>query len=402
MSNYNSSEHESFDNIDGVCYEKQQFLDFHEIKNNFFNLTRLTAKEQQSKQMQKQINALFEQAIILIKQDSDLSLITFAAFFGNVRTINYLLTNYLDILKKQQNNLSSAILWVVEKNHYEALQLLLSNQDVLNIIINKCPNNLAEAIKKTANIGHIKSLKLLLTSITRSKVTTQICAILNNALNDIAIKHGTNSDIYKIVALYVDVTTKNKNNITIKRLEEIIQLAYEQNLYTILVVIKDEFKPTAALTREAIAAAKQAVKPTQNSSIIQNICKDILLQVEGQWKADNRMIYGNIIGFLTADKFDPYNYFTKLELDQIKQENNSKLENKLSVRKFLSAIKGKLSKKFEHDERLLESLIGRVEKITEILVINPKNRLKMIDDYRNTKLYTDIIMEFSEENIKGI
>jgi hypothetical protein len=181
-----------------------------------------------------------------------------------------------------------------------------------------------------------------------------------------------------------------------------IKLAYEHDLHTILVAIKNKFEPTLELINEAIEEVKQDTKPTQDSAIIKNICKNIILQDQDQWNADNRMIYVNLIGLITTSQFNSYNPVTRLQLDQIKQESNNKLENKLSVRKFVSAIKDKLSKGFVHDKHFLESLIGRIEKITEILVINPKNRLKMIDDYRNIKLYTDIIMGFSEENIKGI
>jgi FtsZ-binding cell division protein ZapB len=210
--------------------------------------------------------------------------------------------------------------------------------------------------------------------------------------NDISSEPGIDSDIYKIIALYIFINTPPNENITSNELEEIIQLAYDYDLYTILLMIKDKYNPV--LINEAIAAVKQDMKPTQSSAIIQNICKDILLQNTYQWKADNRMIYGKLIGFITTAKFDPYNYFTKLELDQIKQENNNKLENNLSVSKFLSAIKDKLQEEFKDYKSELNSLIGRIEKIEERIGLSQSSHVKMLNDSRDTKLYTDIIIEF--------
>jgi ankyrin repeat protein len=91
-----------------------------------------------------------------------ISLIEFAARFGNIITIKHLINNHIDALQKQPGNLSSAILWVVKENHYEALELLINNPDILNTVIEKCPKKLGDATCEAVYNKNNEALKLLI------------------------------------------------------------------------------------------------------------------------------------------------------------------------------------------------------------------------------------------------
>jgi ElaB/YqjD/DUF883 family membrane-anchored ribosome-binding protein len=118
------------------------------------NLEKLRYTLQDSNKIDELFAKAIKKAIELVNNNnvhyehSKKSLIEFAAEFGNVKTINYLLEKQLETLKEKPAQLESAIYFAAVDNHQKALELLLSNDKIINAIIKSSgKDNLKDALE---------------------------------------------------------------------------------------------------------------------------------------------------------------------------------------------------------------------------------------------------------------
>jgi TusA-related sulfurtransferase len=116
------------------------------------------------------IDKKFEEARKLVTNNninyehSEKNLMELSIDFNNTDTIKHLLENHFDKLKEKPIDLGYSIEYSASKGHIEALTTLLTTRGVLDTVINKCPGKLVNAIEAAAQAEKTKVLELLLSN----------------------------------------------------------------------------------------------------------------------------------------------------------------------------------------------------------------------------------------------
>jgi DNA-binding Lrp family transcriptional regulator len=168
----------------------------------------------QSTPDQDEINKKFAEAINLANknnvnyQQDNYTLLELAAYFDKDEIIKNLLTNHLETLKEEPEQLGYAIIAAAYNGHHKALGLLLNNQAVLKTVIDRRPGTLGQAIAWAAEEGHHLAVKPLITKDILEKLQKQ-CRVTFQDLEESLNIFKDNNDLTKEVKTVVTEGLKN-------------------------------------------------------------------------------------------------------------------------------------------------------------------------------------------------